>query len=148
MPQSLHVNLENSKHVPALMVDKVHAHGSLAAIELWHGGPASGNLYSRSGPLGPLSVPVDEDTPIQTSAMDKADIREFRRWHAEAAERAKRAGFDIVYVYACHGYLLNQFLAPSNKRTDEYGEVRWHVELHDHDGDCVARYELLTMVAM
>ena len=34
------------------------------------------------------------------------------------------------------------------KRTDEYGEVRWHVELHDHDGDRVARYELLTMVAM
>ena len=34
------------------------------------------------------------------------------------------------------------------KRTDEYGEVRWHVELHDHDGDLVARYELLTMVAI
>ena len=34
------------------------------------------------------------------------------------------------------------------KRTDEYGEVRWHVELHDHDGDRVARYELLTMVAI
>ena len=34
------------------------------------------------------------------------------------------------------------------KRTDEYGEVRWHVELRDHEGDLVARYELLTMVAI
>ena len=114
---------EDDVRAHALMVDKVHAHGSLAAIELWHGGAASGNLYSRVSPLGPASMPVDVDTPIQSSAMDKADIREFRRWHVEAAQRAKRAGFDIVYVYACHGYLLNQFLSPANQRNDEYGGV-------------------------
>ena len=34
------------------------------------------------------------------------------------------------------------------RRTDEYGEVRWHVELRDHEDDLVARYELLTMVAI
>ena len=34
------------------------------------------------------------------------------------------------------------------KRTDEYGEVRWHVVLRDQDDDIVATYELLTMVAM
>ena len=34
------------------------------------------------------------------------------------------------------------------KRTDEYGEVRWHVELRDQENDLVARYELLTMVAI
>ena len=33
------------------------------------------------------------------------------------------------------------------KRTDEYGEVRWHVVLRDQDDDIVATYELLTMVA-
>ena len=53
--------------------------------------------------------------------MDKTDIRELKRWHLEAALRAKRAGFDIVYVYACHWYLLRQFLMPSNQRSDEYG---------------------------
>jgi len=105
----------------ALMVDKVHSHGSLAAIELWHGGRASGNLYSREAPRSALSWPVNENFPVQTRAMDKADIREFRRWHAEAARRGKQAGFDIVYVYACHWYLLHQFLAPSNQRSDEYG---------------------------
>ena len=59
--------------------------------------------------------------PVQTRAMDKDDIRELKRWHLEAARRAQRAGFDIVYVYACHWYLLRQFLMPSNQRSDEYG---------------------------
>jgi oxepin-CoA hydrolase/3-oxo-5,6-dehydrosuberyl-CoA semialdehyde dehydrogenase len=33
------------------------------------------------------------------------------------------------------------------RRTDEYGEVRWHVTLTDQDDDPVAEYELLTMNA-
>lgn len=33
------------------------------------------------------------------------------------------------------------------KRNDQYGEVRWHVTLTQQDGDLVAEYELLTMVA-
>jgi len=53
--------------------------------------------------------------------MDKKDIRNVRRWQVDAAKRAKIAGFDIVYVYATHGYLLADFLHPSNKRNDEYG---------------------------
>src|SRR5262245_32438707 len=54
--------------------------------------------------------------------MDKADIRNLRRWQADAAKRAVRAGFDIVYVYAGHGYLPAQFLSRRlNQRSDEYG---------------------------
>jgi dimethylamine/trimethylamine dehydrogenase len=54
--------------------------------------------------------------------MDKSDIRELRRWHREAALRAKEADFDIVYVYATHGYLISHFLsARTNRRSDEYG---------------------------
>ena len=54
--------------------------------------------------------------------MDKTDIRNLRRWHRKAALRARDAGFDIVYVYATHGYLLSRFLDPlTNTRSDEYG---------------------------
>ena len=38
--------------------------------------------------------------PVQTRRMDKEDIRNVRKWHREAALRAKRAGFDIIYCYA------------------------------------------------
>jgi dimethylamine/trimethylamine dehydrogenase len=105
----------------ALMVDEVHAHGSLAGVELWHGGRAAANAYTREVPLGVSSRNVEPAEPIQSRAMDKADIRELRRWYVEAAKRAKRAGFDIVYLYACHWYLLREFLLPSNRRADEYG---------------------------
>ena len=105
----------------ALMVEKVHAHDALAGIELWHGGAASANHYTREAPVGPYSQPAGVWDPVQTRAMDKSDIRELKRWHVEAACRAQRAGFDIVYVYACHWYLLRQFLMPSNQRSDEYG---------------------------
>ncbi len=51
-----------------------------------------------------------------------ADLRDLRRWHRAAAIRAVNAGFDIVYVYAAHTYLLAQFLDPDlNDRTDDYG---------------------------
>lgn len=33
------------------------------------------------------------------------------------------------------------------KRTDDYGEVRWHVTLRNQDDEPVAEYELLTMNA-
>jgi dimethylamine/trimethylamine dehydrogenase len=105
----------------ALMADKVHEHGALAGVELWHGGAASANHYAREAPLAPYSRPAGVYDPVQTRAMDKEDIRELKRWHLAAARRAKRAGFDIVYVYACHWYLLRQFLLPSNQRSDEYG---------------------------
>jgi dimethylamine/trimethylamine dehydrogenase len=108
----------------ALMVDKVHAQGALAGVELWYGGPGSANHYSREVPLGPWSMPAAGNggcDPVQTKAMEKADIQELKRWHVDAARRAQRAGFDIVYVYAAHSYLLRRFLLPSNQRTDEYG---------------------------
>ncbi|MAI80514.1 MAG: NADH:flavin oxidoreductase [Deltaproteobacteria bacterium] len=104
-----------------LVAEAVHAHGSLAGCELWHGGAASANLYSRQVPLGVTSRPAGVLDPVQTRAMDKKDIRELRRRHTDAARRARSAGFDVVYIYACHGYLLNQFLDPSNQRSDEYG---------------------------
>lgn len=103
------------------LVDGVHEHGALAGVQLWYGGFSTGNHVTRENSLGPSSMPVWHGVS-QTQAMDKSDIAELRRWHRDAALRAKRAGFDIVYVYAGHGYLPAQFLSPvENTRTDEYG---------------------------
>ena len=106
----------------ALMTQAVHDHGALAGVELWFGGARSANHYTREISCDVASIPNTAGHPYQPRSMDKSDIREFRRWHRKAAIRAKQADFDIVYVYATHGYLLSHFLsAQTNLRTDEYG---------------------------
>ncbi len=106
----------------AMIAEAIHAHGSLAGIELWHGGSHSGNRMTREPLLAPSASTGQYNPPAPSRAMDKADIRSFRTWQRDAALRAKRAGFDIVYVYAGHDYLPFQFLsARSNTRVDEYG---------------------------
>lgn len=106
----------------SLMTEKVHAHGALAGVELCIGGARMPNLGTREVALGVTSMPNLAGNPFQTRAMDLADIKEVRRWHRNAALRAKKAGFDIAYVYATHGYLLSNFMSPvHNTRSDEYG---------------------------
>ncbi|MDH3453315.1 MAG: FAD-dependent oxidoreductase, partial [Gammaproteobacteria bacterium] len=105
-----------------LMTDAVHEHGALAGVELWHGGMHTTNRLSREVPIAPSDSVLHITHPMQARAMDKADIRNLRRWQVDAARRAKRAGFDIIYVYAGHGYLPFQFLSRrTNRRSDEYG---------------------------
>ena len=106
----------------AMLCDAVHEHGALAACELTHNGLASSNLYSRETLLAP-SDQMSRYFPWQARAMDRQDIREFRKWHRAAVARAKKAGFDIIYVYAGHDLTmaLHFLQRRRNHRTDEYG---------------------------
>lgn len=117
--------LWDDRDIPALalMCDKVHAHGALAAVELTHNGPTASNLYSREVLIAPSHQPSKYGYPAQARAMDKQDIANYRRWHREAALRGMRAGMDIIYVYAGHDLsLAMHFLQRRrNHRTDEYG---------------------------
>ena len=117
--------LWDERDIPALrlMTDAVHDKGALAAVELVHNGNHAANLQTRAPMLAPSEMSLDLVFPKQARAMDKTDIRDFRRWHRDAARRAKQAGFDIIYVYAGHRMTLpHQFLLPEyNARTDEYG---------------------------
>src|SRR2546430_16122206 len=50
------------------------------------------------------------------------DIARLQREWVRAARQAADVGFDIVYVYGAHGYLMTQFLSTvMNQRTDGYG---------------------------
>ncbi|MEI4263980.1 oxidoreductase [Roseovarius sp. D0-M9] len=117
--------LWDARDIPALrlMTDAVHGKGALAAVELVHNGNHAPNLLTRAPLLAPSDMSIDSIQPKQARAMDKTDIRNFRKWHRDAALRARDAGFDIVYVYAGHRMTLTQhFLLPQmNNRTDEYG---------------------------
>ena len=108
----------------AKQVDAIKAHGALAAIELAHGGMRARNFATGGPVIGPSDLPIlRPEMPVQARAMDKSDIREFRRAHKKAAQNAKDVGYDILYVYAAHDIsLLSHFLSRrTNFRSDEYG---------------------------
>jgi 2,4-dienoyl-CoA reductase-like NADH-dependent reductase (Old Yellow Enzyme family) len=107
--------------------------GAAPAIQLAHAGrkastagPSGGGAIvppNQGGwePVAPSPIPYrpDDPTPRELSLEEITSlIAAFR----SAAERAHRAGFEIVEIHAAHGYLLNEFLSPlSNHRTDAYG---------------------------
>ncbi|WP_371367145.1 FAD-dependent oxidoreductase [Pseudomonas sp. QL9] len=107
----------------ALMAEAVHEYGALAGIEIMHHGPSCANYDSREVPIGPSHRPITYYSPVQARAMSKSDIRELRQWHRQAALRAKRADFDLVYVYASHdlGLPMHFLQRRKNDRCDEYG---------------------------
>jgi dimethylamine/trimethylamine dehydrogenase len=107
----------------ARLVEQVHAHGSLAGVELTQPGMASANMYGRIPPLGPSHLPVVHGEPVQARRMSVADIADLRRRHRQAVARSLHAGYDLVYVYAAHGLTtIQHFLSRRyNNRNDEYG---------------------------
>jgi len=105
-----------------LMTDEAHRHGSLAGVELWHGGLYAEARESRLPPLAPSQLSSDFDGITVPKTMSRADIRRVQDEWVSAARRARDAGFDIIYVYGSHTYLPTQFLSPVyNRRTDAYG---------------------------
>ena len=127
------------------VVNAIHEGGALAGIELVYNGPRT-NTASRLPPLGLNSMPVASEwlEQLQGRAMDREDFRALRRWHRNAALRARKAGYDLIYVYAGHGLTLTQQLLSraTNDRTDEYGgslenRVRLIRELLEETRDAV-----------
>ncbi len=123
----IELRLWDDRDIPALarMAEAIHAHGALAGIELCYNGMNGPNLYSREVPMGPAHLPIATFSadPVQARAMTRRDIADLRRWHRNAALRARRAGFEICYVYAAHGLgTVHHFLSRRyNDRSDEYG---------------------------
>lgn len=106
------------------LVDTVHANGTAILMQLVYIGA---NFHSPNKPSRVLSASsfTHPRTGITTYAMTVEEIKSVEQKFAEAAVRAKTAGYDGVEIHACHGYLLNQFATPAmNHRTDQYGGSR------------------------
>ncbi|MGB9661677.1 MAG: FAD-dependent oxidoreductase [Moorellaceae bacterium] len=103
------------------LVDAVHAQGAKIAIQLYHGGRQTTSAVTGQPIVAPSALPCATIGEVPKE-LTKEEIASLVRAFAEAARRAKAAGFDAVEVHGAHGYLINEFLSPlANKRTDEYG---------------------------
>lgn len=69
----------------------------------------------------PSAIPYAEGWPTPTE-MSHDDIERVIASFGAAARRAQEAGFEIIEVYAAHGFLVHQFLSPiANQRADAWG---------------------------
>lgn len=103
------------------LTDAIHNEGATASIQLGHCGFFTSNSIIGKRPLG-ASPKLCVFTLSYCREMTKVDIDEKIQDFVNAAELAKKSGFDAVEIHAGHGYLISQFLSPwTNKRKDEYG---------------------------
>src|SRR5262249_61013581 len=69
----------------------------------------------------PSAIPYSPANQVPRQ-LTEADLAEITGQFTGAAERAARAGFDLLELHCAHGYLLSSFLSPlSNQRPDRYG---------------------------
>ncbi|MDN5362492.1 MAG: hypothetical protein PWP70_1539, partial [Moorella sp. (in: firmicutes)] len=117
------LGIYSDRLIPGLrrLVEAVHAHGAKIAIQLFHGGRQAHSELTGQPLLAPSPIP-DPTVGEIPKELTKDEINMLVKAFAEAARRAKTAGFDAIEIHGAHGYLLDEFLSPfSNKRADEYG---------------------------
>lgn len=141
------VAISDDSFLPGLqeLTRRAHEHGAKAAVQLQHAGKVAVRDIVAGREMWVPSVPeykagdlMKELTPPEMASfvgamrggsakvgfheMTGEDVATLVDRFAEAAERARRAGFDGVELHAGHGYILSEFLSPaSNRREDEYG---------------------------
>src|SRR5262245_27010451 len=141
------MGLSRDEFVPPFraMTDRVHAHGAAIAVQLQHAGKTSlqdviagrplwvpsalpdkpGDLFDALAPeeIAAVSAPFTQPTSrLAVHVMTDDDVDTLCGWFADAAERARSAGFDGVEIHAGHGYLISSFLSRStNLRDDQFG---------------------------
>lgn len=139
---------ERQQHAFARVNRLLKEQGAVPGVQLAHAGrKASTDAPWRGGtpltaddggwrPVGPSAVPF-ADGHLTPEELTVEEIARVVRQFADAAVRARAAGFEVVEIHGAHGYLVNEFLSPhSNRRTDSYGgafenRVRLALEIVD-----------------
>jgi 2,4-dienoyl-CoA reductase-like NADH-dependent reductase (Old Yellow Enzyme family)/thioredoxin reductase len=100
-------------------------HGARAMIQLNHSGRMGKSRLTGFQPVAPSSIHISSGAFPRGEfprELGIEEIHEIVTLFAEAAVRARKAGFDGVEVHAAHSYLLADFLSPiANQRQDLYG---------------------------
>lgn len=101
----------------------VHAYGAKVALQVHCGlGRNAAIVPGGRQPTSSSATPCIYDSEVVCRPLTVEEIHAIVESHARAADRAVRAGMDMIEINAHCGYLLDQFMTPLwNHRTDEYG---------------------------
>ena len=92
------------------LTEDVHEAGAQIAIQ----------LYLEGRDAKDAQIAVSRTGEIRAITLEEIEAAPGR--FADAAQKAKIAGFDAVELHSAHGHFFNQFFSPiANQRTDEYG---------------------------
>lgn len=114
------------------VTDAVHEKGGVIFCQLWHMGRVTHSTFHGKQPVAPSAVTARGDGTYgsdfvkhpyeEPHALTLEELPQVLAEYKNAAECAKRAGFDGVEIHSANGYLLDEFLqSHTNIRTDEYG---------------------------
>lgn len=134
--------IDDDKYIPGMarLAEVIHAGGAKAFLQISHTGRGARRTIIGQQPVGPSAVPMPysfmmglgNETP---RALTVEEIHAIEEKYAQAALRAKKAGFDGVEIHSVGYYLGQQFLSrTANVRTDEYGgsrknRIRFHLNI-------------------
>ncbi|MUM19592.1 NADH:flavin oxidoreductase/NADH oxidase [Mycobacterium sp. CBMA271] len=124
---------DTQEHAWTRVVESIRSLGAVPAVQLGHAGRKASTVAPWDGhrsldpsdplswqTIGPTDQPYGEFVP--PAAASTEDLTKIIDDYVRAAQRALRAGFQVLEIHAAHGYIQHQFLSPaSNTRTDEYG---------------------------
>ena len=103
------------------VVERIHAHGALAVVQLNHNGQQSVSDHTQRELWAPSAFP-DVATREVPKAMELRDIAAVTEGFALVARQAVQGQADGVELQISDRSLLRQFLSPlTNQREDAYG---------------------------
>lgn len=103
------------------VVEACHAHGAKVSVQLQNAGPEGHSQFAGAPIKAASAIPTKngKETPQELSTEEVYLLAE---GYGSAAERAMKAGADVVEIHMAHGYLVNSFISQrTNKRVDEFG---------------------------
>jgi 2,4-dienoyl-CoA reductase-like NADH-dependent reductase (Old Yellow Enzyme family) len=117
----------DDRFLPSLAraAEAIHAGGSLACLQIHHGGRMCPGRLCGGKAVSASAVPPDRPGAEVPRALESDEIEEIIAAFGDAARRAVEAGFDAVEIHGANTYLIQQFVSPhSNRREDEWGRDR------------------------
>ena len=115
---------EGSVHLNRMARD-INKHGAVSSIELNHCGSSARRSFEMGHTIyGAVATRTDNFHSVKdlhAEEMPPEIIERTIQKFADAAFAAKRAGFGMVTIHGGHGWLITQFMHPTNNRLDEWG---------------------------